>query len=96
MDNDVLENMDNSREKREQILSLQSEIESHQKSMAKEQETNERLSLLLNKKQGDLATVKKMLALTQNKFAASKIEYATYSRTLQETESNLFRTNAVR
>ena len=85
----------NCRSKRDQILSFQSELESFQRSMAKEQETNEKLSLLLNKKQGDLATLKKLILLTQNRFMTLKSEYSAYTRALQETESNLFRAKAV-
>ncbi|KAK2152124.1 hypothetical protein LSH36_339g05000 [Paralvinella palmiformis] len=77
----------------QRILSLQTEIEGFKKSISREQEQNEKLTLILSKTEQDIATVKKMLTSCQNKHEALKTEYATYTRMLHETEQALNRAN---
>lgn len=80
-------------QQQQRILSLQTEIEGFKKSISREQEQNEKLTLILSKTEQDIATVKKMLTACQNKHEALKTEYATYTRMLHETEQALNRAN---
>lgn len=73
------------------MLSLETEIEGYKKSIFKEQEQNEKLTLILNKTERDIETVKKQLNQCQAKHDALKAEYATYTRMLHETEQALNR-----
>ena len=79
----------------QRILSLETEIEGYKRSISKEQEQNEKLMLILNKTETDIATVKKMLQQCLAKHDALKNEYATYSRMLNETEQALNRASTV-
>ncbi|XP_013409019.1 coiled-coil domain-containing protein 40 isoform X1 [Lingula anatina] len=78
----------------QRILSLETEIEGYKKSIFKEQEQNEKLTLILNKAEIDIATLRKQMAVCQQKHEALKSEYATYTRMLHETEQALNRANA--
>ncbi|KAK3091997.1 hypothetical protein FSP39_024328 [Pinctada imbricata] len=75
----------------QKVLSLETEIEGYKKSIFKEQEQNEKLTLILNKTERDIETVKKQLTQCQAKHDALKAEYATYTRMLHETEQALNR-----
>lgn len=77
------------------MLSLETEIEGYKKSIQKEQEQNEKLTLILNKTERDIETVKKQLTHCQSKHDALKSEYATYTRILHETEQSLNRAMTV-
>ncbi|XP_052261678.1 coiled-coil domain-containing protein 40-like isoform X2 [Dreissena polymorpha] len=78
-------------QQQQKVLSLETEIEGYKKSIQKEQEQNEKLTLILNKTERDIETVKKQLAQCQSKHDALKSEYATYTRILHETEQSLNR-----
>lgn len=80
-------------QQQQRVLALETEIEGYKKSIFKEQEQNEKLTLILNKTESDIATVKKMLQQCNAKHEALKNEYATYSRMLHETEQALNRAN---
>lgn len=73
------------------MLSLETELEGFKKSIWQEQEQNEKLTLILNKTERDIETVKKQLSQCQAKHDALKAEYATYTRMLHETEQALNR-----
>ncbi|WAQ97414.1 CCD40-like protein [Mya arenaria] len=78
-------------QQQQKVLSLETEIEGYKKSIQKEQEQNEKLTLILNKTERDIETVKKQLTQCQAKHDALKSEYATYTRILHETEQSLNR-----
>ncbi len=72
---------------------MDTEIDGYKRSIGKEQEQNEKLTLILNKTEMDIATVRKMLQQCLDKHEALKNEYATYTRMLHETEQALNRAN---
>ncbi|XP_075260271.1 coiled-coil domain-containing protein 40-like [Convolutriloba macropyga] len=76
-------------QQKQRLLTLDQEIEAYKKSIAKSQEENEKLTLISNQRDTELATIKKQLQIAQNKFEALKHQFATYQRTLQETEAQL-------
>ncbi|XP_064620964.1 coiled-coil domain-containing protein 40-like isoform X2 [Lineus longissimus] len=78
-------------QQQQMILSLETEIDGFKRQIGKEQEQNEKLTLILNKTEVDIAMVKKLLAQVQAKHEALKAEYATYTRMLHETEQALNR-----
>jgi septal ring factor EnvC (AmiA/AmiB activator) len=82
-------------QQQQKVLSLETEIEGYKKSIQKEQEQNEKLTLILNKTERDIETVKKQLTQCQGKHDALKSEYATYTRILHETEQSLNRAMTV-
>ena len=82
-------------QQRQRIKSLETEIEGYKKQIAKEEEHNEKLTLVLNKCEVDIATSKKLLDICSRKMDALKTEYSTYTRMLHETEEALNRANAV-
>ena len=84
-----------SSQQQQKVLSLETEIEGYKKSIQKEQEQNEKLTLILNKTERDIETIKKQLTICQNKHDALKAEYATYTRILHETEQSLNRAMTV-
>ena len=83
-------------QQRQRIKSLETEIEGYKKQIAKEEEHNEKLTLVLNKCEVDIATSKKLLDICNRKMEALKTEYSTYTRMLYETEEALNRASAVR
>lgn len=72
------------------------EIDNYKKSINKEQEKNEDLTMMLNKLDADIEHTKKKIESSTIKREALKMEYMTYTRTLQETEQSLARANTVR
>ena len=82
-------------QQQQRILSLDTELDGYKKSIQKEQEENEKLTLTLAKWENDTVQVKKQVAACQARQDAIKSEYSTYSRMLQETEQALNRANAV-
>lgn len=76
------------------ILSLYTEIEGFKKSIQKEQEQNEKLTLILNKTEREIEVAKKHIIQVQAKHDALKAEYTTYTRMLHETEQTLARATA--
>ncbi|XP_035694889.1 coiled-coil domain-containing protein 40-like [Branchiostoma floridae] len=78
-------------DQRQRVLSLETEIDGYKKSITKEQEKNETLTMVLNKTESDISTTKKLMAQSQTKQEAIKAEYTTYTRALHETEQALNR-----
>lgn len=70
-------------------------MEGLKKSIQKEQEQNEKLTLILAKTERDIESIKKQLAHCQARFDALKAEFTTYTRMLHETEQALNRATAV-
>ena len=83
------------RQQQQRIMSLETEIEGYKKSISKEQEENEKVTMVLSKMEADIATVRKMLTQCMTKHDALKNEYATYTRMLHETETALQRASTV-
>ena len=80
---------------RQTVLSLGTEIEGYKKAIQKEQETNEQLTVQLNKAKADIEHVKKQIMISEDKKERLKEEYMNYTRTLQETEQALFAAQTV-
>ena len=84
-----------SSQQQQRIMSLETEIDGYKRSIQKEQENNEKLTLVLNKTDSDMTTVKRLLQQCHDKHDALKSEYSTYTRMLHETEQALNRANTV-
>lgn len=78
------------------MRSLETEIDNYKKSVIKEQERNEELTMMLNKLNADIEHIQKQIESSMMKKEALKMEYMTYTRTLQETEQSLAKANTVR
>ncbi|XP_070579736.1 coiled-coil domain-containing protein 40-like [Ptychodera flava] len=76
---------------KQNIMSYDTEIEGYKKSIQKEQENNETLTIILNKNDADIATTKKLIQQCQDKQEKLKQEYSTFTRMLHETEQSLNR-----
>ncbi|XP_045068914.1 coiled-coil domain-containing protein 40 [Coregonus clupeaformis] len=76
-----------------QVRSLDTEIEGFKKSITREEERNELLTVLLNRTQLDSATSKKLISQSHSQQEALKAQYSIYMRILQETEQTLQRVN---
>ena len=72
----------------QQVKSLETEISGYKRSIQKEEEKNETLTVMLNKAESDKTVTKKKIKISQTKQDALKQQYATYSRTLHETEQS--------
>ena len=81
---------------RDKSQSMDTEIESYKKAILKEQEENEQLTGMLHKLEADIAHVKKQIEASHAKREQLKMEYMTYTRTLQETEEALGKATTVR
>ena len=79
----------------QRIKSLETEIDGYKRYIQQEQEQNEKLTLVHNKTEADITTVRKLLQQVLDKHDALKNEYATYTRMLQETEQALNRATTV-
>ncbi|XP_043097267.1 coiled-coil domain-containing protein 40 [Puntigrus tetrazona] len=73
----------------DQVRSLDTEIEGYKKSITQEEETNERLTLRLNRAQNDCTTSRKLITHSQNYQEVQQARYSTYTQMLQETEKTL-------
>ena len=82
-------------QQKQHILSLATEIDGYKKSITKEQENNETLTLLLQKNEIDINGLRKQIATSQDRQEKIKQEYSTYSRMLHETEQALNRATTV-
>ena len=67
---------------RQQLQSLETEVDNYKKNITKEQERNEGLTMMVNKVEADIDASEAKLELL-------KTEYTTYTRMLQETEQSL-------
>ncbi len=79
----------------QQMRSLEAEIDNYKKGINKEQERNEELTMMLNKLNADIGHIKKQIDSSMIKNEALKVEYMTYTRTLQETEQSLAKAKTV-
>ena len=76
-------------------MTLLTEIEGYKRSIGKEQEQNEKLVRIHSNAESDMATAKRLFAQCTAKHNSLKIEYATCTRMLHETEQALSRANNV-
>ncbi|XP_041075699.1 coiled-coil domain-containing protein 40 [Polyodon spathula] len=81
------------RQSKQQVQSLDTEIEGYKKSITKEEEKNEQLTVILNRAEYDANMSKKLISQCLARQEALKAEYSTYTRTLNETEKALLRVN---
>ena len=81
---------------KDQSRSIDTEVESYKKAILKEQEENEQLTGMLRKLEADIAHVKKQVEASHAKREQLKVEYMTYTRTLQKTEEVLAKATTVR
>ncbi|XP_053939357.1 coiled-coil domain-containing protein 40 isoform X2 [Cuculus canorus] len=77
---------------RHDLKSLEMDIESCEKSIRKEEEKNELLVTILSRSENDVSTTKKLIAQCLSKQEALKVECATYTHILHESEETLNRT----
>ncbi|XP_078491914.1 coiled-coil domain-containing protein 40 [Ciona intestinalis] len=70
----------------QQVKSLETEISGYKRSIQKEEERNETLTMVLNKAETDKTVTKKLIKQNLIKQDSLKQTYGTYSRTLHETE----------
>uniref|UniRef100_A0A667XWF1 Coiled-coil domain 40 molecular ruler complex subunit n=1 Tax=Myripristis murdjan TaxID=586833 RepID=A0A667XWF1_9TELE len=78
-----------------QVILLDRETEGYKKSITKEEEQNETLTMQLNRAQLNNATFKKMINQSQAQQDALQAHHSTCLRTLQETERTLARLTTV-
>lgn len=71
------------------------EVNNYKRSIIKEEERNEELTMMLNKVNADIAHVNKQIEASVAKKDRLKAEYMTYTRTLQETEQALAKATTV-
>ena len=74
---------------------MNTEMESYKRSIVKEQELNEKLTLVLNRTKYEIQNLEKLLEINFEKSETTKQEISTYTRALQETQHMLDRVNHV-
>lgn len=79
----------------QRVRSLGTEADNYKKSILKEQEKNEALTMLLNKVNADIVHVSKQIEISVNRKDRLKADYMTYTRTLQEIEQSLAKATTV-
>ena len=76
-------------------MAIETELDGYKRQILKAQEQNEQLTYMHNRIENDISSCKKQTRISQNKQETLKIEYSTYSRTLQETEQSLSKAQTV-
>ncbi len=77
------------RAQKQKFDSTLSEINSYKKSIIKEQEKNENLTIMINHRKGETKNLEKLLKSNRDKMDLLQQEYSAYNRALKETESTL-------
>lgn len=77
------------RAQQQKFDSTMSEINSYKKSIIKEQEKNENLTIMINHRKGETKNLEKSLKTNRDKMDLLQQEYSAYNRALKETESTL-------
>lgn len=80
----------------QQVKSAGTEIDGYKKSIQKEEEKNETLTMVLKKAETDISVTKKLISQSLAKQENIKQQYSTYSRALHETEHAVNRANTER
>lgn len=74
---------------------MNTEMESYKRSIVKEQELNEKLTLVLNRTKYEIQNLEKLLQINSEKSETVKQEISTYTKALEETQLMLNRVNNV-
>lgn len=74
---------------------MNTEMESYKRSIVKEQELNEKLTLVLNRTKYEIQNLERLLEINQEKSETTKQEISTYTKALEETQLMLNRVNNV-
>jgi hypothetical protein len=74
---------------------MNTEMESYKRSIVKEQELNEKLTLVLNRTKYEIQNLEKLLQINSEKSETIKQEISTYTKALEETQLMLNRVNNV-
>lgn len=77
------------RAQQQKFDSTLAEINSYKKSIIKEQEKNENLTIMINHRKGETKNLEKTLKGNRDKMDLLQQEYSAYNRALKETESTL-------
>lgn len=77
----------------QRIDTMNTEMESYKRSIVKEQELNEKLTLVLNRTKYEIQNLEKMLQTNSEKSETIKQEISTYTKALEETQMMLNRVN---
>ncbi|CAF0990364.1 unnamed protein product [Rotaria sordida] len=72
---------------------MNTEMESYKRSIVKEQELNEKLTLVLNRTKYEIQNLEKLLQINTEKSETCKQEISTYTKALEETQLMLNRVN---
>lgn len=72
------------------------EIDSYKKSIIKEQEKNESLTLITNQRYSEIKNLDKSLQINKDRMDTLQQEYNQFNRALKETETKLSSINLVR
>ncbi len=83
------------RAQREKHDSTVAEIDSYKKSIIKEQEKNESLTIILNQRRSEIKNFEKSIKINRDKMELLQQEYSAFSRALKETEQALSIINTV-
>ena len=79
----------------QRIDTMNTEMESYKRSIVKEQELNEKLTLVLNRTKYEIQNLERLHEISHEKSETTKQEISTYTRALQETQHMLDRINNV-
>lgn len=74
---------------------MNTEMESYKRSIVKEQELNEKLTLVLNRTKYEIQNLDKLLQINSEKSDTIKQEIFMYTKALDETQAMLTRVNTV-
>ena len=83
------------RAQKQKFDSIVAEIDSYKKSILKEQETNESLTIRVNQRRAETKNLEKSLKINKEKMDLLQQEYSAYNRALKETEATLNTNNLV-
>lgn len=84
-----------SRAQRQKYDSTATEIDSYKKSIIKEQEKNESLTLITNQRNSEIKNLEKSLQINKDRMDLLQHEYSQFNRALKETENKLSAINLV-
>jgi uncharacterized protein YllA (UPF0747 family) len=72
---------------KQKLESMKTETNSYKKSIIKEQESNETLTIMMNKRKSEVKNFEKSLKLVKEKIDLLQQEYNKFNRMLKETEN---------
>lgn len=80
----------------DRLQSLSTEIDGYKRSILKEQEKNETLTIQYRKLGNDLSVVKRQMVGCESRREALRVEYSKFTRILHEAEQDLMKATTVR